>query len=68
MCPGEFPETYGSFAARVDRHIEKSLEQITLFKTEVTVAEFRAFVERTGMQPGRAALDHCAFIIGGNNR
>lgn len=68
LCPGEFPATYESFVTAVDRHVEKMMEQITLIKTEVSIVEFKAFLTRTGLEPNKAALAHCAFIIGGNRK
>ena len=68
LLPDHLPTSYSEFIARVDKHIEKSKEQVTIHKTNVGFDEFIAFCTKSGHVQNYESLVLCAFLTRGANR
>lgn len=63
-CPGDFPYDYAQFCARVDQNIRESAGTVAIEKVYVSVDQFLAWCEKSGVQPTNLGRARYAIAIG----
>ena len=63
-CPGDFPEDYEHYCARVNRDIQAAAKTVAIEKVYVSVAQFLAWCTKNGVRPNNFSRSRYAIEIG----
>jgi hypothetical protein len=63
-CPGDFPEAYEQFCARVNHDIRAAAKTVAIEKVFVSVDQFLAWCARNGVRPTNFSRSRYAIELG----